>query len=94
MKFVELKMYNNSFSGIIDLDLILSIKPYVEVKEEFKFTELPDGRKIQSFCIPNNLNSDIKYYSVNFKNGTCLQISVKEYEILKYKIRKLQGGLL
>lgn len=94
MNFVEIKYFNNSFIGILNLDEIHSIVPSVEIREEFKTFDLGDNRKVNSFAIPNKNNSDIKWYGINLKNGSVIQISVDEYENLKDKIKKLQGRIL
>lgn len=94
MYFVEIKYFNDSFKGILNLDEIHSIVPSVEIRDEFKNFDLPNGNSIKSFPIPNKNNSDIKFYGINLKNGRVIQISVEEYKVLNDKIKKLQGGLL
>ena len=94
MHFVEIKYFNDSFEGILNLDEIHSIVPSVEIRDEFKNFDLGNGRKLESFSIPNKNNSDIKFYGINLKNGRVIQISVEEYKALNYKIKKLQEGIL
>lgn len=86
MYFVEIKYFNDSFDGILNLEEIHSIVPSVEIRDEFK--------NLKSFPIPNKNNSDIKWYGINLKNGRVIQISVEEYKVLNNKIKKLQGGVL
>lgn len=93
MHFVEIKFFN-SFNGILNLDEIHSIVPSVELRDEFKYFDLGNGKKIKSYAIPNENNSDIKFYGINLKNGRVIQISVEEYKVLNYKIKKLQEGVL
>lgn len=94
MHFVEIKYFNDSFNGILNLDEIKSIVPSVEIRDEFKNFDLGDGRSIKNFPIPNKNNSDIKFYGINLKDGRVIQISVEEYKVLNDKIKKLQGGIL
>lgn len=94
MYFVEIKYFNDSFNGILNLEEIHSIVPSVEIRDEFKTFDLGKGRNVKSFTIPNKNNSDIKFYGINLKNGFVIQISLEEYKVLSDKIKKLQGGIL
>lgn len=94
MHFVEIKYFNDSFNGILNLDEIHSIVPSVEIRDEFKNFDSENGNSVKIFPIPNKNNSDIKFYGINLKNGHVIKISVEEYKALNYKIKKLQGGIL
>lgn len=94
MHLVEIKYFNDSFNGILNLDEIHSIVPSVEIRDEFKTFDLGNGKNVKSFPIPNKNNSDIKFYVISLKNGRVIQISIEEYKVLNDKIKKLQGGIL
>ena len=56
MHFVEIKYFNDSFNGILNLDEIHSIVPSVEIRDEFKTFDPENGKNI----IPS-LSSSAEY---------------------------------
>lgn len=90
MDFFEIKL-NDCFSTLYRINEILQINPNIQSKLEM-------GKDIEtlikSYQPYNKDNAEVKSYNIIFKNGSIITISNMDYEILKEKIKKLQGGIL
>lgn len=90
MDFFEIKL-NNCYSALYRIRDIQIIVPNIVSKIE-------DSKCLENFIKSiepyNNENSEVKSYDIHFCTGAIITINCLDYEILKEKIKKLQGGIL
>ena len=90
MDFFEIKL-NSCFSTIYRINDIISIRPNIRSKIEID----DDVKSLLKSCEPyNEENAEVMSYNITFKSGIVITISCLDYEVLKEKIKKLQGGVL
>lgn len=90
MDFVEINL-NNCFSALYRIKDIKIIYPNIVSKIEY---ETSIEKLVKSFEPYNKDNSEVQGYNIQFFSGAIITISCSDYEILKEKIRILQGGIL